>query len=70
MTTTSTVRSTSTNNRLLAVLAILLPTGLILLIMAGLVARVSPQDAFPFFNIDFHWPSLLLANTPTGGDMG
>ncbi len=38
--------------------------------MAGLVARVSPQDAFPFFNFDFHWPSLLLANTPTGGDMG
>ena len=38
--------------------------------MAGLVARVSPQDAFPFFNLDFHWPSLLLANTPTGGDMG
>ncbi len=51
-------------------LAVLLPTGLILLIMAGLVARVSPQDAFPFFNLDIHWPSLLIANTPTGGDMG
>ncbi|MDX2343216.1 MAG: hypothetical protein QNL12_05525, partial [Acidimicrobiia bacterium] len=38
--------------------------------MAGLVARVSPQDAFPFFNLDIHWPSLLIANTPTGGDMG
>ncbi len=70
MTKTSTVSSTSTNNRLLAILAIALPTGLILLIMAGIVARVSPQDAFPFFNIDFHWPSILLANTPTGGDMG
>lgn len=43
---------------------------LILLIMSGLVARVSPQDAFPFFNLDIHWPSLLIANTPTGGDMG
>jgi hypothetical protein len=52
------------------VLAIVLPSALILLIMAGLVARVSPQDAFPFFNIDIHWPSILLANTPTGGDMG
>lgn len=38
--------------------------------MAGLVARVSPQDVFPFFSIDVHWPSLLIANTPTGGDMG
>ncbi len=52
------------------VLAILLPTLLILLVMAGLVARVNPQSAFPFFNIDLHWPSILLANTPTGGDMG
>ncbi len=55
---------------MLVVLAVLLPTALILLIMAGLVARVSPQDAFPFFNLDIHWPSLLIANTPTGGDMG
>ncbi len=54
----------------MAVLAILMPTALILLIMAGLVARVSPQDAFPFFDIDWHSPSILLANTPTGGDMG
>lgn len=51
-------------------LAIVLPTSLILLIMAGLVASVSPQDAFPFFNINLHWPSILVANTPTGGDMG
>ncbi len=70
MSTTSTVRAKSSNGRLLAILAVLLPTGLILLIMMGLVARVSPQDAFPFFNVDFHWPSILLANTPTGGDMG
>ncbi len=67
---TSTSRSTSSGSRLLPVLAILLPTVLILLIMAGLVARVSPQDAFPFFDLDIHWPSVLLANTPTGGDMG
>jgi hypothetical protein len=52
------------------VLAILLPTVLILLIMLGLVAQVSPQDAFPYFSIDVQWPSLLAANTPTGGDMG
>jgi uncharacterized membrane protein len=60
----------SSAGRTLAVLAVALPTGLILLIMAGLVARVGPQDAFPYFNLDIHWPSLLLANTPTGGDMG
>jgi uncharacterized membrane protein len=57
-------------NRLLVVLAILLPTVLILLIMLGIVASVTPKDAFPYFNLDVHWPSLLLANTPTGGDMG
>ena len=51
-------------------LAVALPTALIALVMAGLIARVSPQDAFPFFNFEFHWPSILLANTPTGGDMG
>ena len=70
MTTSRFVRSNSGNSRLLVVLAILFPTILILLVMAGLVARVSPQSAFPFFNIDLHWPSILLANTPTGGDMG
>ncbi len=52
------------------VLAVALPTALILLVMAGLVARVSPQSAFPFFTFEFHWPSILLATTPTGGDMG
>lgn len=70
MTTTPALRSKQSGSRLLVVLAILLPTGLILLIMAGLVARVNPQDAFPFFNLDIHWPSMLMANTPTGGDMG
>ncbi len=70
MTTSDSLRSSTRGGRLLAVLAVALPTVLILLVMAGLVARVSPQDAFPFFNLEFHWPSLLLANTPTGGDMG
>ena len=70
MTTTSLPRITSSRGRLLAVLAIVLPTVLILLVMMGLVARVSPQSSFPFFNLDVHSPSLLLANTPTGGDMG
>ncbi len=70
MTSTQLLRSKPSGGRVLAVLAIALPTGLILLIMAGLVARVSPQDAFPFFNLDIHWPSVLIANTPTGGDMG
>lgn len=70
VTSSSPLNSSSKTGRRLAVLAVALPTGLILLVMAGLVARVGPQDAFPFFNLDIHWPSLLLANTPTGGDMG
>lgn len=70
VTTTSIDSLASRRNRLLVVFSILLPTALILLVMMGIVARVSPQDAFPFFNLDIHWPSLLLANTPTGGDMG
>jgi hypothetical protein len=68
--TTSLDSPKSPNSRVLPVLAIVLPTTLIVLIMAGLVASVNPQDAFPFFNLDVHWPSLLIANTPTGGDMG
>ncbi len=70
MTTTPIDSLALRRSRLLVVLAILLPTALILLIMLGLVARVSPQDAFPFFNLEVHSPSLLIANTPTGGDMG
>ena len=70
MTPTSVDSIGATRNRLLVVLAILLPTALILLIMLGIVASVTPRDAFPYFNLDVHWPSLLLANTPTGGDMG
>lgn len=52
------------------ILAVGLPTLLILLIMLGLVAGVSVRDGFPFFDLNLHWPSLLTANTPTGGDMG
>ena len=69
MTTTSTVHTTLPKSRLLSVLAIALPTLLILLVMAG-VAVFTPQDGFLPFKIDLQWPSILLANTPTGGDMG
>lgn len=68
---TTSLRSTKpSSSRVLPVLAIGLSTVLILLIMAGLVASVRPQAGFPFFSLDVHWPSLLIANTPTGGDMG
>jgi len=54
----------------LVVLAILLPTVLILIVMLGLVVSVYPKTGAPFFTVDVHSPSLLVANTPTGGDMG
>ena len=63
------MHTTLPKSRLLSVVAILLPTVLILLVMAG-VAVFTPQDGFLPFKIDFQWPSVLLANTPTGGDMG
>ncbi len=63
-------RKAASHNRLLTVLAIVLPTILILIYMSGVVDRVTWVDGFPWVDIDPQWPSMFLANTPTGGDMG
>jgi hypothetical protein len=55
----------------LMVLAILaVPTAMILVVMSGLVESVRPLGEFPWLSVDFGVPSLFIANTPTGGDMG
>jgi len=40
------------------------------MIMAGFIGQVQQTSGFPYFSVDFGWPALLTANTPTGGDMG
>ncbi len=42
----------------------------VLFIMSGVIGSFSPAQAFPFFSVDWDFPALLLANTPTGGDTG
>ncbi len=54
----------------LAIAAIVAATTLILLVMLGVVDNYSSRAGFPYFSVEFHWPALLTANTPTGGDMG
>ncbi len=54
----------------LAIGAVVTATTLILLVMLGAVDNLSSRAGFPYFSVDFHWPALLTANTPTGGDMG
>ncbi len=56
--------------RVISVIGVGLPMLLIALIMAGFIGQVQQTDSFPFFSIDLGWPTLLSANTPTGGDMG
>lgn len=56
--------------RVIALIGVGLPTLLITLIMSGFIGQVQAKDAFPFFSIDLSWPTMLVANTPTGGDMG
>ena len=38
--------------------------------MSGMVSNVHAVSGFPFIGANFHYPALLTANTPTGGDMG
>ena len=45
-------------------------TLIIVIAMSGVVRSVGVVDGFPFFNMELGSPSLLIANTPTGGDMG
>ncbi len=56
--------------RVIALIGVGLPTLLITLIMAGFIGQVQHTQSFPYFSVDITWPSLLVANTPTGGDMG
>jgi hypothetical protein len=57
--------------KLLAVFGIAIPTTILIVLLLGIVRGVVTIDStFPFLNIDFRWPQLLVASTPTGGDMG
>jgi len=56
--------------RVIALIGVGLPTFLIALIMAGFIGQVHHVDTFPYFSVDLSWPTMLMANTPTGGDMG
>ncbi len=60
----------SSTAKKLAIGAVVAATTLILLVMLGAVDNYSSRAGFPYFSVDFHWPALLTANTPTGGDMG
>ncbi len=58
-------------SRWIAVAAVGIPTLIILILMLGfLQPGTTVLDSFPYINVDFRSPTLLLANTPTGGDMG
>ena len=46
------------------------PTLLITAVMFGFIRHIGFDGDLPFFHFDFEYPALLLANTPTGGDMG
>jgi len=63
-------RRSWTGTRWIVVGAVALPTVFVLLIMAGMASGFRQLQEFPFFHVDWHWPALLTANTPTGGDMG
>ena len=54
----------------MAVVAVAIPTFMILLVMSGVFRSVQFVDGFPFISLDAGFPTLLLANTPTGGDTG
>jgi hypothetical protein len=60
----------SRSAKLIALVAVAIPTFLILLVMSGVFRSVQLVDGFPFFSLDAGFPTLLLANTPTGGDTG
>jgi hypothetical protein len=56
--------------RLLAFGAIGFTTLLVLFVMSGLVSGFRLGGTFPWIQGSFHFPALLEANTPAGGDMG
>ena len=60
----------SSVTKVFVLVAVGVPTLLITAIMFGFIRQVGFDGAYPFLHIDFEYPALLLANTPTGGDMG
>ncbi len=56
--------------KILALVAVGIPTVLIFIVMTGLVEYVRAVDGFPFIQVGIDAPALFTANTPTGGDMG
>jgi hypothetical protein len=58
------------SHRLVALVAVAVPTLMIFALMSGIVRGVTLADGFPWIDVDLRWPALLSANTPTGGDTG
>jgi len=58
------------SSKIFVLVAVGVPTLILLGLMSGVVRDVGLDGAFPFLHVDFNLPSLLFANTPTGGDMG
>ena len=56
--------------KVFTLIAVGIPTLIILTVMSGIIAGVDQTGDFPYLHIDWSTPSLLIANTPTGGDMG
>jgi len=62
--------ATERSDKVLVVWLVAAASVVILFAMSGVVQSVTATDSFPFFNVRFSSPSLLIANTPAGGDMG
>jgi hypothetical protein len=56
--------------KIFVLVAVGVPTLLLLGTMSGFLRDVGLDGSFPFLHIDLNMPALLFANTPTGGDMG
>jgi hypothetical protein len=58
------------DSKIFTIIAVGVPTLIILILMSGVVSQVDRSAVFPFLHVDWSAPTLLFANTPTGGDMG
>ena len=61
---------TERGSKIFVLIAVGLPTVVILGLMSGFIRDLGLDGNFPFLHLDLNMPSLLFANTPTGGDMG
>jgi len=57
-------------SKLFTIIAVGVPTLIILVLMSGVIRSVDLNGVFPFLHFNWSAPTLLFANTPTGGDMG